>query len=442
MTELDLVLSVLLLIVYGLIGLRHRSIRLPDVLFFTIATMLLYVPGILVLPSMAEADATSIVSSVLSIEGLLAGLMVVAMMHVSSLEGMVLLLLAFVSQLYMVHSVDLLTFYVTLELQNFVFMVLCGLPKARTSNATGSFTVEAALKFLVLSAFSSGVLLYWFSLMYQLTGMTTLAFRGVEYNALSDSTRFMHSLLMLAVVMFKLGAAPVHLWVVQVYGSVDRWLLYYISTAPKVSLFGFWIGAFQGVWTEYSVLLFALVSTGLGALGAYGQSKLRLLLAYSTLNEIGLLLSAAETAGFTSLFQHLVVYITAQALLWNLYDTRMFPALAVSLAGLPPLAGFFGKAWIFYHLGTTGAYTLLTVSLVFTVLSLIYYVRLVRLFWTSVNRQPTATQNTVRHVSVSVVTVSSNGTNTAWYQMVGWTSLAMVMLIVLPVFLMRPFVVV
>lgn len=435
--ELDLVLSVLLLIVYGLISLRSRCINLPSVLIFIAVNMLLFAPYFLVLPNNTDITFDTFVTCLLSIEGLLALLLIIALLHVRSLEGMVLLFLAFISQVYMVHSVDLLTFYVTLELQNFVFMVLCGLPKARTSNSVGSFTVEAALKFLVLSAFSSGVLLYWFSLMYQTTGITTLTFRDSSIS-MDDTTRFMHSLLLLSVVMFKLGAAPVHLWVVQVYGAVDKWLLFYISTAPKVSLFGFWIGAFQGVWTEYSVILFALVSTGLGALGAYSQSKLRMLLAYSTLNEIGLLLSAAETAGFTSLFQHLVVYITAQALLWNLYDTRIFPALAVSLAGLPPLAGFFGKAWIFYHLGTTGAYTLLTVALVFTVLSLIYYVRLVRLFWTS---QQSA--NGAQYVKTDIITINSTSGNyhSASYELIGVSCVSMVLLVVLPIYLMRPFVV-
>ncbi len=433
--ELSLVISLLLLIVYGLISLRNHSIQLPDVLLFSCVLMLLTAPYLLNTPYSTTPNIYNFATSLLSIEGLLAVIMVVVLQHVRSLEGMILLLLAYISQVYMIHSVDLLTFYVTLELQNFVFMVLCGLPKSRGN--LGSFTVEAALKFLVLSAFSSGVLLYWFSLMYQVTGMTSLVlFSRSETGGdeLSDCTKFLHSLLLLSVVMFKLGAAPVHLWVVQVYGSVERWLLFYISTAPKISLFGFWIGAFQGVWTEYSVIAFALVSTGLGALGAYSQSKIRMLLSYSTLNEIGLLLSAAETAGFTSLFQHLVVYITAQLLLWNLLDTRMFTTLAVSLAGLPPLAGFFGKAWIFWQLGTIGGYTLLTVALVFTVLSLIYYLRLVRLFYN--NRSDSAT----RYCQPTVLTVSTP--NSTQNSMIVWTSVATVLLFVLPVFLMRPFVVV
>jgi NADH:ubiquinone oxidoreductase subunit 2 (subunit N) len=426
--ELDLVITILALIVYGLISLRNVSITLPDVTLFTCVSILLLAPYVF-----------TTVNSLLSFEGILAAIMVLVVIQVRSLEGIILLFLAYISQVYMLHSIDLLTFYVTLELQNFVFMVLCGLPKSSSSTGSESYTVEASLKFLVLSAFSSGVLLYWFSTLYQLTGVTGLMFRGVEYDMLNGTTQFIHSFILLAVVMFKLGAAPVHLWVVEVYGAVDRRLLFYINTAPKIALFGFWVGSFQGVWTEYSLLLFALLSLVLGALGAYNQSKIRMLLAYSTLNEIGLLLSAVETAGFTSLLQHLAVYITAQVLLWNLYDTRSLSLVAVSLAGLPPLAGFFGKSWIFWHIGggapTNGSYTLLTIALVFTVLSLVYYLRLLRLFYNL------RTSNSTSYCMPSVVTVSSTQQLVASYQMIGWACLSAVLLFVLPIMLVRPFVI-
>jgi NADH:ubiquinone oxidoreductase subunit 2 (subunit N) len=445
--ELDLVITILALIVYGLISLRNVSITLPDVTLFTCVSMLLLAPYVLTtdnttpthlincLLTTDNTTPTHLINSLLSFEGMLAAIMVLVVIQVRSLEGIILLFLAYISQVYMLHSIDFLTFYVTLELQNFVFMVLCGLPKSSSNTGSESYTVEASLKFLVLSAFSSGVLLYWFSTLYQLTGVTGLLFRGVEYDMLNSTTQFIHSLILLAVVMFKLGAAPVHIWVVEVYGAVDRRLLFYINTAPKIALFGFWIGSFQGVWTEYSLLSFALLSLVLGALGAYNQSKVRMLLAYSTLNEIGLLLSAVETAGFTSLLQHLAVYITAQVLLWNLYDTRSLSLVAVSLGGLPPLAGFFGKSWIFWHIGTTGSYTLLTIALVFTVLSLVYYLRLLRLFYN------VRTSNSTSYCMPYVITVGSTQQLVASYQMIGWACLSTVLLFVLPIMLVRPFVI-
>ena len=209
----------------------------------------------------------------------------------------------------------------------------------------------------------------------------------------------------LLAMMFKLGAAPLHLWMIDIYGGVKRQLLMYISTTPKLSLFGFWVSAWHQVWTDFSVALFVIFSMLLGSFGAYGQPALRALFAYSTVNEIGLMLMAVETAGFHSLFQHLTIYMISQLLLWNLSDKRLFSLLAVSLAGLPPLAGFFGKAFIFMHAASQQAYFLLLVSLFTTCLSLVYYLRVLRLFWS----KPTA--QTLRFVSeghVRAIGISSN----------------------------------
>jgi NADH:ubiquinone oxidoreductase subunit 2 (subunit N) len=252
--------------------------------------------------------------------------------------------------------------------------------------------------------------------------------------------------LILCAMMFKLGAAPLHLWVVQIYNGVKRNLLLYISTAPKLSLFGFWVNSFQTVWTDYSVVLFSIFSLILGAFGAYSQPSLRTLLAYSTINEIGLLLSALETAGFNSLFQHLGIYIVSQLLLWNLYDKRIFTILAVSLAGLPPLAGFFGKSWIFWHIGTVGLTSVLLVALLCTAVSLVYYLRIIRLFWNPslnsvfnydiVNRSFTARNLSTYKVDLNVNQFAIMGQGNRVYL----TSACVILLFILPIFVIKPFI--
>ena len=83
------------------------------------------------------------------------------------------------------------------------------------------------------------------------------------------------------------------------------------------------------------------------------------------------------------MYQHLGIYIITQLLLWNLTDKRLFALCAVSLAGLPPFAGFFGKAWIFWNAMSVQAFSLLAAALFCTVLSLVYYLRVIRLFWTA-----------------------------------------------------------
>lgn len=341
------------------------------------------------------------------------------------------------------------------------------------ANGNYVMSVEATIKYFLLSAFSSGVLLFWFSAIYLQTGMSLLSFSPKEQSfssAYTFSTDFfdhdsfaggspalecggslesgggLSMFLILCAMMFKIGAAPLHLWVVQIYNGVRRNLLLYISTAPKLCFFGFWVNTFQTVWTDYSVILFCCFSIVMGAFGAYNQPSIRSLLAYSTINEIGLLLAALETAGFNSLFQHLSIYTISQILLWNLSDKRLFIILAVSLSGLPPLAGFFGKSWIFWHIGTVGLTSVLLIGLVCTGVSLVYYLRIIRLYWNPrsntrlsfdiVNRSMTASTLNKSKVELNVNLLSTAGQG----QRVYLTSACVVLLIILPIFVIKPFI--
>jgi NADH:ubiquinone oxidoreductase subunit 2 (subunit N) len=501
--ELDSLFSIIMIIVYTLYSLKNVYVQstvktnktvtnnyvnlyLNDVYFFSSLFPLLFVIGYFMDSSFASfADAsvagasymdfnvssffdvslqTAIVNFVAlnSIDVLLAVLLMVIIPSFASFESVLLLLFAFIGSYFMLHSVDLLTFYIALEAQNFCFLVLSGLGssnlitpvrgalnKKTQKTDISSFSVEATLKYFLLSAFSSGVILFWFSNIYLQTGLSVLDFKTVLLSVDNDTTNF-YTFQILCAMMFKLGAAPLHLWVVQIYSSVKRSLLMYISTVPKLALFGFWVSSFHSIWTDYSVVLFALFSIVLGSLGAYGQPALRSLFAYSTVNEIGIMLMAVETAGFHSLFQHLTIYIISQLLLWNMYDKRFFPVLAVSLAGLPPLAGFFGKAWIFWHVSSFNLYTILIAGLLCTGISLVYYLRVLRLFWnssfagasdsfasSSFNTRIFQYNNLVRSYNVRVY----NYTNFISYESrVFLTSTCMILLIFIPLFLIKPFV--
>jgi NADH:ubiquinone oxidoreductase subunit 2 (subunit N) len=392
------------------------------------------------------------------IDVLLIVLTVVIMQSFKTFESVLLLLLAFVGQLFMLHSCDLVSFYICLEAQNFCFLVLCGLqPRVlKYSCARGSRPlagVEASIKYLLLSAFSSGVLLFFFSALYLRTGITTLSWGPLTSTAFdSNMHTFMDiipQMIILIALMFKLGGAPLHLWMVDIYSGVKRQLLMYLSTAPKLSLFGFWVSTWHSVWTDFTVLLFVALSMILGCFGAYHQPTLRSLFAYSTINEIGLMLMAIETAGFHSLFQHLSIYIVTMLLLWNLNDKRLFALLAVSLAGMPPLAGFFGKAWIFNSVATgalAGPYLgILLISLFCTGLSLVYYLRVFRLF--SMNSLANSKNiiysagidgnvGLVHNMNVETRTYST-GTLDMSYKL---TSFCVVFLIFAPLFYIKPFV--
>lgn len=342
--ELDLCIGLLLLILFGLLSLRNGHVSLSHIRFVCQCWL------IMITPLEVQDFALCLLT-------------VVLLQSFHSFEALLFLLLAYIGQLFMMHSCNLVSFYVCLEAQTLCVVVLCGL---LARGASTSFSVEAALKFLLLSAMVSGMALFWFSAMYQRTGSLDMV--GQE------------TFWILLVMLFKLGVAPMHMWSVDLYGSIPKSLLLYLSTAPKLSLFTFWASSWH---QDFSVGVFILFSMLIGSIGAYGQPALRSLFAYSTINEIGLMLLAVETAGFHTLYQHLGIYIITQLLLWNLTDKRLFALCAVSLAGLPPFAGFFGKAWIFWHTMSVQAFSLLAAALFCTVLSLVYYLRVIRLFWTA-----------------------------------------------------------
>nr|AOO35683.1 NADH dehydrogenase subunit 2 [Dunaliella salina] len=432
--ELDFLISLIIVIVYGLFSLRCKNINLTDVYFISRLLPITFIIGFYV-----ESCNTVFYPS---IDLLVAILTSIVMGSFRNFESILLLLLAFVGNIFMLHSIDFMTFFITLEAQNFCFFVLCALMSSKISS---SFNVEASIKFFVLSAFTSGVLLYWFSHIYLITGCTTFSlinnfFSIGEAGTYVNSTSFF-SYFVLCALLFKLGAAPLHLWVTHIYSGVKRNLLLYISTIPKLSLFGFWFNNFQTTVSYSSVLLFSLFSLILGSFSAYNQPALRSLFAYSTINEMGLMLLAVESAGFHALFQHLGLYIISQFLLWNLHDKNLFSIVALTLAGLPPLAGFFGKAFIFWHASTVGLFTTLLVALICTVVSLVYYLRIIRLFY---NASSAISLRFLHYTGACSIRRSMiiQPTNTI-YSMetrVALTSLCVVLLFFLPIFVIKPFV--
>jgi NADH:ubiquinone oxidoreductase subunit 2 (subunit N) len=429
-TELDLCIGLLLLIFFGLMSLRNGHVNLPHIRFLCQCWLVaLSCPALIFPGSFTPLDIQDYALCLLT---------VVLLQSFYSFEALLFLLLAYIGQLYMMHATNLVSFYVCLEAQTLCVVVLCGLLARGAStnysvgsaHTTGVFSVEAALKFLLLSAMVSGMCLFWFSAMYMRTGSLDMV--GQE------------TFWILLVLLFKLGVAPVHMWSVDLYGSIPKPLLMYLATAPKLSLFTFWASSWH---MNYSVGVFILLSVVIGSVGAYSQPALRGLFAYSTINEIGLLLMAVETAGFHSLYQHLSVYIITQLLLWNLYsgfNRGLFALCAVSLAGLPPFAGFFGKAWIFWNavaVANTHLFGLLAAALICTVLSLVYYLRVLRLFWNAPVHTPAIQVSPTGQGWVAMSTLGAPSTTVAYPAQTSLTSACAVALVFLPVMLIKPFVV-
>jgi NADH:ubiquinone oxidoreductase subunit 2 (subunit N) len=438
--EISFVISLIIVILYGLICLKS-SVRLDlgDVYMLS-----RYVPlnlGISMVlenyDSVSSLPVLRLSGLDLSTQGLdliLIGLTVVVLGSFKTLESIILVLVGYMGQALMLHSIDLLGFYVCLELQNFSFLVLCGLqPKLTDSTIYKPSAIEVSIKYLLLSAFSSGILLYEISIVYLDTGETSLASLGLL------STSDHSGLLVLTSILFKLGVAPLHIWLVEIYSGINGNLLVYVSTGPKLSLIGLWTNTWHTAWSDVTLIFFVVLSMVLGSVGGYSQVTLRSLFAYSGVNEIGLLLMAVETGGFNSLYQHLTIYLVSTVLLWSGSDKRVILLLTVSLAGLPPLAGFFGKAWVFGSVAistVTGGYLgVLLVSLLTTVLSLIYYLRVVRLF-AMIEDPITEELGFTKHVPDCGSVQSSISSNTSR----SLTSYCIVFIIFIPLFYLKPFV--
>lgn len=319
-----------------------------------------------------------------------------------------LLLFAQCGMFFLATGTDLVTLFVGLELMAVSFYILTGfLRGVQRSN-------EAAVKYLLLGAFSSGFLAYGFSLLYGLSGSTLL----VDVAAAIQSRGAADPLVLLALVttavgaLFKISAAPFHMWAPDAYEGAPTPVTAHLSVASKAASFAFLLRLFLGplaslrpVWEPWMIIA-ALASLTIGNLAALSQTNVKRLLAYSSISHAGYILLglvAGNETGYQGILVYLVVYtfmnlgaflllliLRRKDLLGEELDdltglAQRSPAAALlmllfllSLAGLPPTAGFIGKYYILLSLVQSGHYFLAAVGAVYVAVAVYYYFRLVR----------------------------------------------------------------
>jgi NADH:ubiquinone oxidoreductase subunit 2 (subunit N) len=268
---------------------------------------------------------------------------------------------------WLVISTDVIGFYVGLELANFAGVVLCAL------HARRSFGLEAALLFLLQSAFSAGFMLLGCSLFYLQRGALDWATLALDL-PVTDLGIWLWS----CGLLWKAGSAPVHAWVIATLRGVWHSAALFVITVPKFGVLWVWQPICHGIgWV-------AMISLVVAALGAFGQPLTKTLLAYSAIGMNGLLFFALDTLDPMSVWAGFGFYIWSLALMWPiLADPLMLSALdwhrslvivllAASLAGLPPMLGFLGKATIFVSASLYSA-PILAVALWASMLSVSYY---------------------------------------------------------------------
>jgi NADH-quinone oxidoreductase subunit N len=322
-------------------------------------------------------------------------------------EYPILILLSSVGMGMMASAADLLTLYIGLELQSLAAYVLASFMRRDTRSA------EAGLKYFVLGALASGILLYGISLIYGFIGTTQ--FSGIA-TALTDdlSTGELFGLVFVfAGIAFKISAVPFHMWTPDVYEGAPTPVTAFFASAPKVAAMALMIrvaveamGPATDSWRQI-VIFSALASTILGGVAAINQSNIKRLLAYSSINNVGFALFglAAGTAdGVAATLTYMAVYIAMTlgsflcvlqmrdadgepietiASLSGLSRTR--PALAAamaifmfSLAGIPPLFGFWPKFLVFDALVGIGLWPLAMVGIATSVIGAYYYLKIVK----------------------------------------------------------------
>ncbi|RIV88765.1 NADH-quinone oxidoreductase subunit NuoN [Aurantiacibacter zhengii] len=325
-------------------------------------------------------------------------------------EFPILVLFAALGMSIMVSAADLITLYIGLELNSLSAYVLAAILRDDERSA------EAGLKYFVLGGLASGILLFGMSLTYGFAGTTN--FGGIAI-AVADglSTGQLFGLtFVLAGLAFKISAAPFHMWTPDVYEGAPTPVTMFFASAPKVAAIALLarvsLEAFgsQSLAWQQIVIFAALLSIVIGALGAIGQQNVKRLLAYSSINNVGFILIGLATgtlAGASAMMVYLAIYVvmtigsfvavllmrdgngdqvesisdlaglstTRPALAWCLM------ALMFSLAGIPPLFGFWGKFVVFQAAVEADLIALAAIGIAASVIGAFYYIKIVKVMF-------------------------------------------------------------
>ena len=324
------------------------------------------------------------------------------------IEYPILILSSVLGMIIMISSNDLIVFYMGLELQSLALYVLA------TFNRDQLKSSEAGLKYFVLSALSSGLLLYGCSLIYGFTGSTNFIVIAEQLNSNEYALTF-GIVFILVGLAFKISAVPFHMWAPDVYEGSPTSVTLFFTMVPKIAALTVFIRflyvPFLNLINQWQMILvfLSIASMLFGAIAAIGQTNLKRLVAYSSIGHVGYILAGLAT-GTNEGIQSSVIYITIYIIM-NLglfscllmmkrnnqyYESiddlsglsKNHPLLSLSLlvilfslAGIPPLAGFFAKFYIFKSVLEQSMYFLAIVGLLSTVVAAFYYLRIIKIIY-------------------------------------------------------------
>ena len=358
----------------------------------------------------------------------------ITVQKINYFEYSILILFALLGIFFICSSNDLITAYLSIELQSLSFYVMAAMKK------DSAFSVDAGLKYFILGAFSSSLFLFVSSILYGVSGtinfedLKNLLFLiNVEYgktDVFENHTFVKHifldgSLIQFALVfifvslLFKLAVAPFHLWSLDVYEESPTSSTFFFAVVPKLAVFVLLIrifySSFSGYITKwrYYIVTLAVLTIVVGSFGGLEQKRLKSLLAYSSISHMGYTLIAFSTGtfeGMQTLFCYLFLYMIAGLFIWSIFLVLQlkhkyikkqnkdladlnslnksnnilalfFSTVLLSIAGLPPMIGFLVKIGIFLVSIEASMYFVAVVSILCSVVSTFYYIRLVKIMY-------------------------------------------------------------
>lgn len=346
-----------------------------------------------------------------------------------------LILISTLGMLLLVSSKDLISLYLSIELISLSLYILAGIQRDR------QFSTEASIKYFLLGAVSSGLLLFGSALIYWLTGETS--FLGLSnyiwYGPLvindiglgNVASLSIAAMFIIVAILFKLAAAPFHMWAPDVYEGSPTIVTAYFAIVPKIAILGILFqllfGPFSSLFSQLQpiLLISALFSVMVGSLGAINQTKIKRLIAYSAIGHMGFMLIGLSTGainGLLATFIYIVIYIITS---FNTFAfvlaftsanstnfisqlaglSRLNPLLAItfalvlfSMAGIPPLAGFFSKYLILLSAINNNLYLIAFITILFSIIASFYYIRLIK--WMFFKDSPDFLYKTLSDISM------------------------------------------
>ena len=329
-------------------------------------------------------------------------------------EYSILILCSILGMMVMISSNDLMVFYIGLELQSLALYVLASFNKDQLKSS------EAGLKYFVLSALSSGILLYGCSLLYGFSGSTNFLIISENINSMEYGLAF-GIVFILVGLAFKISAVPFHMWAPDVYEGSPTSVTLFFAIVPKIAALTVFIRflylPFFNVIHEWQIIIIflSIASMVFGAVAAIGQKNLKRLIAYSSIGHMGYALvglSVGTNEGIQSSVSYISIYLIMNLGLFsclfmmkrnnkyyeNIDDlsglSKNHPLISFSLliilfslAGIPPMAGFFEKFYVFAAVIKQEMYFLAIIGLLATVISAFYYLRIIKIIYFDPERE-------------------------------------------------------